>query len=214
MFLSMFISCLFLSTFITCSPRTHSPFYMPYCASYATYITLHPLYVPYSIYTSHLWVFPAPILPIHPPRGFSPLEASLYAHFSNISSSSLIISGFFRPPPLPYAHHVGFLPGKLLSTPISPTSHTLRTSSLGFSALLPRFTPTAWVFSPESFSLRPFRQHRLASYPFSRQKFPSSLAISQGTLYTTYRNHTISKHTMIWIYIVLSVSGNIHMFGT
>ena len=29
-----------------------------------------------------------------------------------------------------------------------------------------------------------------------------------------YMNHTFSKHTMIWIYIVLSVSGNIHMFGT
>ena len=112
MFLSMFISCLFLSTFITCSPRTHSPFYMPYCASYATYITLHPLYVPYSIYTSHLWVFPAPILPIHPPRGFSPPEASLYAHFASKPYSPHIISGFFCPsPPAPRPPR-GFSPRK------------------------------------------------------------------------------------------------------
>ena len=225
---------------------------MPYSASYATYIALHPLYVPYPICTSHPWVFPT-LFPAHtpttwvfspeisslrpfcqqtilsahhlwvfpplfsaprPPRGFSPREASRYAHFASKPYSPHIISGFFRLSSLPHAHHVGFLTGNFLSTPISSANHTLRTSSLGFSNSLPRPTPTAWVFSPRSFSLRPFRQHRLASYPFPRQKFPPSLAISQGTLYTTYKNHTISKHTMIWIYIVLSVSGNIHMFGT
>ena len=106
-------------------------------------------------------------------------------------------------PPL-HAHRVGFLPGKLFSTPIPPVNLHPLASSPGFSHSLLRSTPTAWVFSPGSFSLR----------PFPRQKFPPSLAISQGTLYTTYMNHTISKHTMIWIYIVLSVSGNIHMFGT
>ena len=97
-----------------------------------------------------------------------------------------------------------FLLCKLLSTPISPVNLHPDTSSLGFSDSLPNSTPTTWVFSPGSFSLRPFRQ----------QKFSPNLAISLGTLYTTYMNHTFSKHTMIWIYIVLSVSGNIHMFGT
>ena len=32
---------------------------------------------------------------------------------------------------------------------------------LGFSCSYFSYTPTAWVFSPESFSLRPFRQHIL-----------------------------------------------------
>ena len=68
----------------------------------------------------HLWVFPTLFPAPRPPRGFSPRESSRYAHFASKPYSPHIISGFFRPLPLPYAHRVGFLPGELLSTPISP----------------------------------------------------------------------------------------------
>ena len=69
----------------------------------------------------HLWVFPPSASPIRPPRGFSPWNFSLYAHFASKPYSPHIISGFFQLSPQLHTHHVGFLPGKLLSTPISPT---------------------------------------------------------------------------------------------
>ena len=136
---------------------------MLYSTSYVTYILLHPLYVPYPICTSHSWAFPPSASPIRPPRGFSPRKFPLYAHFVSKPYSPHIISGFFQLSSPPHAHRVGFLPEKLLSTPISPANHTLRTSSLGFSAPLLRPTPTTWVFSPEISSLRPFCQQTILS---------------------------------------------------
>ena len=45
------------------------------------------LYLPHLICTSHTWAFLALCSSPHPPRGFSPLEASLYAHFTSKPSS-------------------------------------------------------------------------------------------------------------------------------
>ena len=155
---------------------------------------LHPLYVPYSMCTSYTWAFPVLSISPRPPHGVSPREASLYAHSPGKSSSSRIFSGFFPLSAPLHAHRVGFLPGKLFSTPISPVNLHPLASSPGFSHSLQLPTPTAWGFSPGNFSLRPFSQqtiilsHHLRVFPTpcSAPRPPHGFSLREAFLYAHF----------------------------